>query len=289
MPKVIITGKNGFLSCALKEHLQGDTNFEALQISVKGNDWENLSFEGVDAIIHTAAIFNVSEKKVPYSEFERINVDLTRRIAQKAKAQNVGQFIFISSMASMTGTLPSLSKDLVLNSSSPMCPISKYGKSKLEAEQALSKIADKNFKVAIIRPPVIYGKNCKGNYVLLKKLALKLGIFPNLENKKSMIYVENLCELIKLILQNKSDGVFLPQNKELVSVKDMVAKIAETNGKKVFFSNLMALAIKPAAKISAKFSKAFGSLYYEESASNYFDGKYQIVDFDESIRRTEKL
>ena len=288
MINVIITGKNGFLANALKSHLEKFGNYNIKQITLRDENWKLTNFKGIDVVIHTSALLNSNERKTTYEEFKRVNVSLTREIAAKCKIEEVPFFVFMSSMLVMLNKLPQIHRETVLNKFTICNPISKYAKSKFEAEKLLFEMSDDNFNVAIVRSPVIYGKNCKGNYSLLKRLALKLKIFPNIDNKKSMIYIENLCELIRLIIENKKTGVFMPQNRELVSVKNLVAEIAKVNGCKIYFSNILALPIKLMGNIIEKFAKAFGSVYYDENESNYFEGNYQIVDFKESIQKSEK-
>ncbi len=103
-----------------------------------------------------------------------------------------------------------------------------------------------------------------------------------------MIYVGNLCELIKLIIENQGAGLFLPQNAELVSTKEMMGEIAKANGKIARFSKLFGLGIKLAGNFVPQLHKAFGNLYYAQKESNYFGGKYRIFGLAESIRRTER-
>lgn len=284
MKKILITGKNGFLAKNLAKHLS-ERGFDARLVSVRGGA-ENIDLRGIDCIVHTAAISS-DKKGVPYSEYKRVNVETTRLLAQRAKECGVQHFVFLSSLFAMFDTPPKISSDTVLGENSPCTPQNFYGKSKHEAEKALEGLAAENFKIAVVRPPIIYGEGGAGNYALLKKIALKLPVLPDIENRKSMIYVGNLCELIKLIIENQSSGLFLPQNAELVSTKEMMGEIAKANGKKAHFSKLFGLGIKLFGNFVPQLRKAFGNLYYAPEQSNYFGGKYRIFGFAESIRRTE--
>src|SRR5699024_8128330 len=120
-----------------------------------------------------------------------------------------------------------------------------------------------NFKVAILRPPMIYGKGCPGNYQRLRKLALILPIFPDIENKRSMIYVGNLSEFIRVLIKKQLDGVYCPQNSEYVKTSEMVKGITENNHKNIKLTKLFNPFIK-IMKISLV-KKVFGDLVYDQN------------------------
>lgn len=286
MTKVAITGPSGFVARNLISYLKSKGEYDIVELSLRNDDWKKNDFSDIDAIVHLAGISS-AKKDVSFDIYKSINVDLTRILAQKAKEHNIF-FIFVSSMGVMFDRSPSLRKNYILDLKTECNPTSNYPKSKYEAELLLRNMADEKFKVAVVRPPIIYGEGCSGNYNLLRKIALKLPFFPDLKNRKSMIYVGNLCELFRLIIDSRADGLFLPQNRELVETKDLVAKIAKCNGKKIYFSKLMAAAVKIFAPFVAKIAKAFGNLYYTEKDSNAFDGAYQIYDFNTSVELTEK-
>src|SRR5690606_3154181 len=105
--------------------------------------------------------------------------------------------------------------------------------SKLEAEHGILPLKDKNFKIAIIRAPMIYGKDSKGNYPKLAKIAKKIPVFPDYENKRSMIHIDNLCEFIRLLVDYVECGIFFPQNDNYVKTSDMVRLIAKVHGNKI--------------------------------------------------------
>ena len=114
---------------------------------------------------------------------------------------------------------------------------------------------------------MIYGNGCKGNYVRLEKFALKSPIFPDMKNRRSMIYIDNLCEFVKQIIDNESRGLFLPQNKEYVCTSDMVRDIAEAHGKKIYMTKLFNPLLR-LLKVSTV-NKVFGDLVYEQIPSDY--------------------
>lgn len=146
------------------------------------------------------------------------------------------------------------------------------------------KLQDNEFKVTIVRPPMVYGENCKGNYTKLAKLAMKLPIFPNVDNKRSMIYIDNLSEYIFHLINDNASGIFLPQNTEYVNTSEMVKLIAEANGKKVKFIKVFNFLIKISKNKIKTINKLFGSLIYEPI--DIFE--YSIKDFKKTIYFTER-
>ena len=97
-----------------------------------------------------------------------------------------------------------------------------------------------DFKIVILRPPMIYGKGSKGNYPkLAKKGAKKLPpVFPDIDNERSMLHIDILCEFIKLMIDNEESGLFFPQNKEYVRTSEMVKLVAEAHGKKIILTKV---------------------------------------------------
>ena len=170
-------------------------------------------------------------------------------------------------------------------------PANFYGDSKLQADVAVRELADDTYKVIVLRPPMIYGKGSKGNYCTLAKLAKKLPIFPDVDNERSMLYIENLCEfLCQIMLLNpyhRNSVVLLPQNGEWTKTSDMVKMIAKASGKKITELQCLAPAVwigsKMPGKIGGLVDKAFGNNCYEFEASSYGGLKYQNTTVKQSV------
>lgn len=156
----------------------------------------------------------------------------------------------------------------------------------MQAEKGLLALADETFKVVILRPPMIYGKGCKGNYKFLSKIAQKFPIFPLVENKRSMLYVENLCEFVHLMIQNEEEGIFWPQNKEYSNTSEMVKMIAEAHGKRIILVPYCTWLLKGMSFFTTIIDKAFGNLVYNCEMSEYKEN-YRVTDLRDSIHRTE--
>ena len=280
MKKILITGKNSYVGTSLEKWLgKHPDRYSIDSISLRNDSWKERDFSGYDAVFHVAGIAHIKETKENAQLYYKVNRDLTYEVAQKAKIEGVKQFIFLSSM-SVYGI-----ESGVIDKDSPLKPKSNYGKSKLQAEELISAIDGGTFKVTILRPPMIYGKGCKGNYTRLANLAIKIPIFPNVNNKRSMIYIDNLSEFIRLLIDDSKSGLFHPQNKEYVCTTEMVKMIAEFHGTNIKMTKLFNVFLKLISINTVK--KVFGDLVYDKKMDDY-KNRYIVCDFETSIRLTEK-
>lgn len=285
MIKVLVFGENSFVGDSFKDYLRENNKFSIDIIDSISKAWEGKDFSDYDSIFFVAGIVHLNEKSTPQDLYYDINYKLPIRVAKKAQQEGVSQFIFLSTM-SVYGV-----ESGEINPDTQLAPNSHYGKSKLMAETELNKLQDDNFKVAIIRPPMIYGKGCKGNYPRLRNLVFKTPLFPNIDNQRSMVYIDNLCQFIAHIMEEGKSGIFFPQNKDYVKTTELVKLIAEANGKKIKLTKLF----NPFIKImkNSTIEKVFGNLTYDKEMS-VLEGKenneinYNIVAFNESIKMTEK-
>ncbi|NQV00493.1 MAG: NAD-dependent epimerase/dehydratase family protein, partial [Parcubacteria group bacterium] len=216
----------------------------------------------------------------------RVNRSLTVEVAKKAKIEGVKQFIFMSSM-SVYGLEGKIGEDIVITKDTLCKPNTYYGKSKLDAENELRKLNNTDFIVAIVIAPMIYGPNCPGNYAHFKKLMVKVPIFPLINNKRSMLFIDNLSEFVRLLINNQDFGLFFPQNKEYVSTTELVKLIAKENGKKLYLSRLLGLIIEFLGKKITTANKVFGNLVFNSSISNYCNYNYCVVNLGKSVEICE--
>ncbi|MBP3544394.1 MAG: NAD-dependent epimerase/dehydratase family protein, partial [Lachnospiraceae bacterium] len=175
----------------------------------------------------------------------------------------------------------------VITAATEPVPCSLYGKSKLAAEKALQDLRREDFKVCIVRPPMIYGNACKGNYRPLAKLARKTPIFPDVKNERSMLYIDNLCELLRLLVENEEAGIFFPQDKEYVKTSEMVKQIGTCHGRKPALTKVFNPMLRLLSGVGVV-KKVFGSLVYEKPMSVYDKGEYRIKEFAQAIEESEK-
>ena len=280
MKKVLITGANSYIGKKLEKWLKKyPDQFNVESCSVRNDEWKNMNFSSFDVIFHAAGIAHVSTDPSMKDLYYKVNRDLTIEIAKKAKVDGVKQFIFMSSII-VYGNSNIISMDTIPN------PTNFYGKSKLQAEEGIRALLDPNFKVAIVRSPMVYGNGSKGNYQKLSKFSRITPIFPDIDNKRSMIYIDNLCEFIRLIIKNEESGIFFPQNEDYVKTSEMVQLIAEAHGKKIKLIKIFNPFIRMFSSKVNFINKLFGDLVYEKSMSTYKEN-YVIIDFKESIFATE--
>lgn len=281
MKRILVTGKNSYIGSMFKKWVnQWPGKYTVDEISLRGEDWKLTDFSSYDVILHLAGIAHVSSNPNLKEQYFLVNRDLTIAVAKKAKTDGVQQFIFMSSII-VYGTQHEL-----INEYTKPQPDDYYGESKLQAEEGILPLQDDSFDIAIIRPPMIYGKNSKGNYPRLSKLAQITPIFPNFENQRSMLHIDNLTELIRLIIDNKDSGIFCPQNKEYVKTSDLVRKIAAVHGKRVRLTKLFNPVISFLINV-VLIKKVFGDLKYDTNLSKYRNGNYQKRDLIQSIYLTE--
>lgn len=258
MKKILITGANSYIGTSFEKWVkQWQKDYLVDTVDMIDGTWKEKSFSGYDVVFHVAGIAHIKETKENAELYYKVNRDLVYEVAKKTKAEAVKQFIFLSSMSVYGMETGIISKDTVTS------PKSNYGKSKLQAEELIYPLQDSTFSIVVLRPPMIYGKGCKGNYVRLEKFALKSPIFPDIKNKRSMIEIDKLCEFVKQIIDYESKGLFLPQNDEYVCTSDMVREIAEAHGKKIHMTKLFNPLLR-VLKVSTV-NKVFGDLVYERA------------------------
>ncbi|MTH54505.1 NAD-dependent epimerase/dehydratase family protein [Bacillus mangrovi] len=284
MKKILITGKNSYVGTSLEKWLGNYPDRYLIDsISLRDDSWKEKDFSEYDVVVHVAGIAHVSSDPKMEDMYYKVNRDLTIESAEKAKTEGVKQFIFMSSII-VYGD--SSSNRRVIDKNTTPTPSNFYGNSKLQAEQGIKPLENENFKVAIIRPPMIYGKGSKGNYSRLAKLARKLPLFPDIDNQRSMLHIDNLCEFLKIIIDNQDCGLFYPQNKEYVKTSEMVSLIAAVHGKNMMLTKMFNSPLRILAFKISLINKLFGNLVYEQSMSNH-EVEYRIRNFKESIKLSE--
>ena len=283
--RILIFGEGSYIGTKFKEYLT-NRDSDKYQIDVVnsiGDAWKKMDFSKYDVIYHVAGIAHVSADPKMEELYYKVNRDLPIEVALKSKSEGVKQFIFMSSMI-IYGADGKIGEKKIIYASSEKHPIDFYGKSKLEADEEIQKLSDKDFKTVIIRPPMVYGPNCKGNFPKLKKLAKLSPVFPNIHNERSMIYIDNLCEFLKQTIDSEETGIFYPQNKEYVSTKDIIKEMAIAMNKKIFFIKLFNPILRLLSKKMNYINKIFGNKVYDKTLSGDFN--YCVVNFKESIRRS---
>ena len=290
MKKILITGAGSYIGTSFEKYLKKwSDKYQVDTLDMIGDSWKKYDFSVYDSVYHVAGIAHSDNGKINREKaklYYDVNSKLTIQTAMKAKKSGVKQFIFMSS-AIVYGDSAPIGKMKMITEDTPVNPANYYGDSKVKAENGLRKLEDENFKVVILRSPMIYGKGSKGNYPLMSKLAQKLPVFPNIKNCRSMLYIENLCEFVRLMIENEERGTFWPQNGEYSNTSELVKMIAAQHGKRVILVKGFTLPLRLLRFATCVVDKAFGNLAYEQRISKYKE-EYRILSLSESIKETEK-
>lgn len=262
-------------------------------LDVLTEDWRAFDYSGYDAIVHVAGIvhrpdFNDADL------YRRVNTDMPAVIAEKYKSSKSSNslssskrtFVYLSTMA-VFGTPKRLGKNLI-TADTPKSPMGLYGQSKAAAEEKLLKLQDNYFDVVVVRPPNVYGKDCRGGYIsgfvnVVKKLPVIPAAYTDV--RQSMLYIDNLCEFIRLAIEQKRHGVFMPQDDKSVSAVEITSAIARGLGKKPRTSRLLGLVVRLGCFVSL-IQKAYGGVEYDISLSRIEGMDYVVVPFEEAMKRT---
>lgn len=287
---ILLTAEHSYIGGSLKKYLGSHWEEYAVDcISQRDPAWKGISFAKYDVVVDVTGIAHVDNgpaDDVQAAVYRRVNTKLALETARIAKEAGVRQFIYLSSMIVYGDSAP-VGKPCVISKDTQPLPMNAYGDSKLRAEQGLLAMADDDFTVALIRPPMVYGPGCKGNYPKLARLAKLCPVFPKVDNCRSMIYIDHLCELIRLVIDGGDGGVFTPQNREHVNTSEMVELIGRVHHSPVLllpgFTRVLGLLSKKTALIN----KVFGNFAYASDMGDYYGGTYQLYDFAETIALTE--
>ena len=263
--KLLLTGASGFIGNYFINKYSEKYNVQ--KFSFLNDNFNALHVEGVDFVIHLSALVH-QMGGASSDEYDRINVVQTLDLARKAKESGVKQFVFMSSVKVYGEESESAySEDTVCE------PQDEYGKSKLKAERELQKLEDDDFIVSIVRTPIVYGYGVKANIKNLVSLVSKVPVLPfgGIENRRSMVYVGNLCWLVDLVIgfrvkpgmtngepgmmngeagvtndnpgvtndepgvtNSEASGVFLASDAKPLSTTRLIELIADGLGKKVY-------------------------------------------------------
>lgn len=285
MKRVLITGKDSYIGTNFKKYLeQYPEDYYVEELDVRDDSWKEFDFSQFDVVYHVAGLAHSTPDESQRELYYRVNTDLTYEVALKAKESKVKQFIFMSSII-VYGS-GKIGEDRVITKDTPLTPDNFYGDSKKQAELKIKPLDDESFKIVIVRPPMIYGPHSKGNYPLLAKFAKKTPVFPTLKNQRSMLFLGNLMEFIKLMIDNEESGIFLPQNEEYVSSVDLIKEIAKLNNHRILFIGLFNPIIKLLNK-QTYINKVFGNMTIDKELSQYKEN-YNNFSLLQSIELTEK-
>lgn len=286
---ILITGAGSYIGMSMAAWLSREGGrYTADTLDMRGSTWREHDFSPYDAVYHVAGIAHADAGPVTKEQeqlYYKVNTDLAVETAEKAKEAGVKQFIFMSSMIVYSGC-----KEKMITSSVMPKPLNFYGDSKWQAERRIQGLSSEFFKVVILRPPMVYGKGSRGNYPELARLASTLPAFPIVSNKRSMLYIDNLCQFVKLMIDNEESGVFFPQNGEYANTSDLVQMIAGVKGHPILMVPWTNSAVRLMGKMPCRAgrlaNKAFGDFAYDMGMSEYKEN-YRVRTMKESVRLAE--
>ena len=286
MIRLLITGANSFVGESVEKHLKNHPeDYQIDTLDMRGERWRDADFCGFDSVLHVAGIAHVRANPRLTPLYEAVNRDLAVQTAKKARESGVKQFVFMSSMI-VYGNAAPVGKRRSIGQNEPECPATADGRSKLEAERELLRLSNAEFHVAVLRPPMIYGPGCKGNYTTLARYARRFCLFPNFPNRRSALYIENFAEFVRQLLQSGEGGVFFPRNAQTVSTTDFMREISIAHGKKMYFPRCFNPLLQWMGRLNP-IRRAFGDMVYGSDVPDW-PGNYQVCDFSQSIQRTER-
>lgn len=282
--RVLVVGKNSYIGNHIDDWLT--TKGHAVsQLDVLNDEWKTYDYSPYDVIVHVAGIVHQPNCQ-DWELYKRVNTDMPILIATMAKEQGVKQYVFLSTMG-VYGMGKSL-KPTVVDESTPLQADGMYEKSKLLAEEGLQKLQEETFQVAFVRPPSVYGKGCRGGYITgFTSIARRLPIIPRAyeDVKQSFIYIDNLSELVRLVIEKNLAGIFCPQDDKAVSANELLEVISKGLGIKSHSSRLLGYLLQAVSFIPLV-NKAYGGVEYAKELSSINGVDYVVVPFDEGMRRT---
>lgn len=262
-PEVLVTGANGFIGRALCSHLHrtGIGVVGAIRRRTTGQghwlqvgdvhghtDWSH-ALAGVQTVVHLAGKSAAGRRTEEI--LQQVNVEGAANLARQAARAGVKRLVYLSSLK----VLGESSHMPFTNDQSPN-PASPYGRSKHEAEKAMTAVSRQTgLELVILRPPLVYGRGVAGNFGRLVRLAASGLPLPlaSIENKRSLISVGNLCELIRLCLHHPSaPGQFLLAADGAISTPALIRLMARCLGKPAHLLPFPVFALRLLGQLSGK-------------------------------------
>lgn len=279
---ILIAGAGSYVGTQVEKWIKAHSDYLVDTLDMMNDTWQKYDFSAYDVIFHVAGIAHRKATPEIRDLYYRVNRDMAVEVARKVKEAGAKQFIFMSSMSVFHGE--KLPFDAKITTDSQPHPNGFYGDSKLQAEKGLQELACDTFKVCILRPPMIYGPNSKGNFPRLISLAAKTPLFPEFHNQRSMLYIDNLAEFVLQAVNRRLSGTFYPQNRELSDTVEIIRYFAKAQQHKVWFAKWLNPFVRIASHFLQPINKMFGTYYYAPEMSK-MDFEYQLVSFEESLKK----
>ena len=285
MRKVLIAGQHSFIGTAVERRLAAfPDRYATTSLDMHGEGWRSFDFSPFDCVLHVAGIAHVSPKPELRPLYEAVNRDLAVACARRAREMGVRQFIYLSSAIVFGDAAPAGEVGEITPETSPS-PAGAYGRSKLEAEHGLRALENERFRVTILRPMMVFGRGCKGNYNALAAMARRAPLFPNFPNRRGMVYIDDLAECVRRHIDEGAGGIFHPQT-FIASTADLARAVAKAHGRRALFPRFLNGPVRMLGK-SGTVRRAFGGFYYREDMADHGFAPGTLT-LEECVRRTEE-
>ncbi|MBP2283097.1 nucleoside-diphosphate-sugar epimerase [Flavobacterium sp. CG_23.5] len=271
---IIITGASGFVGQNLQQYLKGLYDIRAISVRYIPNQAFNLK---ADAVIHLASKAHDLKKVSNPSDYYEANYELTKQVFDAFLQSDATVFIFLSTVKAVADTVQGiLTEDVVPN------PKTHYGISKQQAEQYVeSQELPLGKRVYILRPCMIHGPGNKGNLNVLYQLVSKGLPWPlgEFKNERSFLSVENLCFVIKELLENEAvpSGIYNVSDIEALSTNELIHLLGQSLGKKNKILNIRSSWIRKIAKLGDTLHLPLNSERLQKLTENYVVSNQKIV------------
>lgn len=202
---ILLLGGQSALGMHLREILPADTICYSRKTALSKNEVQIRDYADLqtEAMRDAKVVVNLIGTAIgSVEELTYLNVDLPVRLAMKAKAAGVNQFVHISSFAVFAN-------ERNISTETRTVPVSAYGMTKKIGEDRLRDLADKNFKLSILRLPMLYDLHSPSKLQQIILLWQRLGFLPvpTQNVQRSMMHYTLAAQLVKHVCKNEMDGV----------------------------------------------------------------------------------
>ena len=284
--KCLVVGASSYIAKAFIKKYETQCSITALTRNDRLHSYFDLTdeqFQGFDLLINFTAI--VHQKKPDLESSHTINTELAIFLAKKAKKAGITHFIQMSTIAVYS---PSSTH---INESTQTLPTTVYGQTKLKADVQLSAMRSSTFKIAIIRPPVVYGPDAPGNMHALISLIQKGIPLPFLytKNHRAILYIDNLTNALFQIMLLQADGIFILRDELSPSLATLSTTINQHLQKECKLFTPPTLLIKFLIRFKKlPFFKLYGDLELDDSFAYQKIGRYSTISLNEALEKTIK-
>lgn len=220
LKRILAAGENFYIKKSFAQYMKRWPDAcRTDMLRIKNDLWKPSDFSGYHALLYAGE----SDTR----KMDKPQESMAVRTAAKAKKDGVKMFLYTSSLCVYGQTAGRITEK------TPVCPSDAYGKWKLRIEKELWQLNDKNFCIAILRLPPVYGYGCKGSYRNLADFTARFGFVPKYDRKSSRIHIDNLSSAVRGIIYHGRAGVYFPQDPESAGVYELAREIAEFHGKKL--------------------------------------------------------